>query len=75
MPSLMEIMDRTSIEAVEQHLKTELGAGTGCAALLICQSDSGGEPARHELPAIEQVCARGATSSTPRTTRPRAATC
>ncbi len=55
-PSLMEIMDATSIEAVEAHLKTELGAGEGCAALLLCQSDSGGEAARRELTAIEQVC-------------------
>ncbi|MPZ79958.1 MAG: FAD-binding protein [Actinophytocola sp.] len=55
-PSLMEIMDSTSIEAVETHLKTELGAGKGCAALLLCQSDSGGEAARQELRAIEQVC-------------------
>ncbi|HEX2133345.1 MAG TPA: FAD-linked oxidase C-terminal domain-containing protein [Actinophytocola sp.] len=55
-PSLMEIMDSTSIEAVEAHLKTELGAGSGCAALLLCQSDSGGEQARRELTAIEQVC-------------------
>ncbi|RAS68297.1 glycolate oxidase [Lentzea atacamensis] len=56
-PSLMEIMDRTSIEAVEQYLKTELGAGPGCAALLICQSDAGGEQARHELQQIETICA------------------
>jgi glycolate oxidase len=55
-PSLMEIMDATSIAAVETHLKTELGAGKGCAALLLCQSDSGGEAARQELLAIEQVC-------------------
>jgi glycolate oxidase len=55
-PSLMEIMDATSIAAVEAHLKTELGAGAGCAALLLCQSDSGGEAARQELRAIEQVC-------------------
>jgi glycolate oxidase len=55
-PSLMEIMDATSIEAVEAYLKTELGAGKGCAALLICQSDAGGEAARHELSVIEQVC-------------------
>jgi glycolate oxidase len=55
-PSLMEIMDATSIAAVEAHLKTELGAGAGCAALLVCQSDSGGEAARQELRAIEQVC-------------------
>ncbi|WP_433266523.1 FAD-binding oxidoreductase [Actinosynnema sp. CS-041913] len=52
-PSLMEIMDRTSIEAVERYLKTDLNAG---AALLICQSDAGGEAARRELAAIEQVC-------------------
>ncbi len=55
-PSLMEIMDSTSIDAVEAHLNTELGAGKGCAALLLCQSDSGGEAARQELRAIEQVC-------------------
>jgi glycolate oxidase len=55
-PSLMEIMDRSSIEAVELYLKTELGAGPGCAALLICQSDSGGEAARRELAAIELAC-------------------
>ncbi len=52
-PSLMEIMDRTSILAVEQYLKTDLNAG---AALLLCQSDSGGEAARRELAAIEQAC-------------------
>jgi len=55
-PSLMEIMDTTTIEAVEAYLKTELGAGRGSAALLLCQSDSGGEQARRELTAIEQVC-------------------
>ncbi|MFJ6670675.1 FAD-binding oxidoreductase [Actinosynnema sp. NPDC091369] len=52
-PSLMEIMDRTSIRAVEQYLKTDLNAG---AALLLCQSDSGGEAGRRELAAIEQAC-------------------
>lgn len=56
-PSLMEIMDAVSIEAVEAHLNTEVGAGKGSAALLICQSDSGGEAARRELAAVEQVCA------------------
>ncbi|WP_376777704.1 FAD-binding oxidoreductase [Kibdelosporangium persicum] len=55
-PSLMEIMDATSIRAVEEYLKTELGPGKGCAALLLCQSDAGGEAARHELEVIEQVC-------------------
>jgi glycolate oxidase len=55
-PSLMEIMDATSIQAVEAYLKTEVGAGKDCAALLLCQSDAGGEQARHELEVIEQIC-------------------
>ncbi|GAA0608135.1 FAD-linked oxidase C-terminal domain-containing protein [Kutzneria viridogrisea] len=54
-PSLMEIMDSVSIKAVEQHLRTEVGP-PGCEALLLCQSDSGGEAARRELEAIEQAC-------------------
>ncbi|MGW5051078.1 FAD-binding oxidoreductase [Actinokineospora sp. NPDC004072] len=56
-PSLMEIMDSVSIAAVEAHLNTEVGAGRGSAALLICQSDAVREAARAELAAIEQVCA------------------
>ncbi|MGH3520163.1 MAG: FAD-binding oxidoreductase [Haloechinothrix sp.] len=55
-PSLMEIMDAASIKAAEEYLKTDIGAGSGCAALLLCQSDSGGEVARRELTAIEQIC-------------------
>ena len=60
-PSLMEIMDRTSIEAVERYLRTDLDAG---AALLICQSDSGGEAARRELAVVEQACADAGASLT-----------
>lgn len=55
-PSLMEIMDAASIRAVERHLKTELGAGSGSAAMLICQSDAGGEAAAKEMAALEQAC-------------------
>ena len=54
-PSLMEIMDSVSIEAVERHLRTEVGP-PGCAALLLCQSDAGGEVARRELAAVELAC-------------------
>jgi glycolate oxidase len=54
-PSLMEIMDSVSITAVEQHLKTEVGP-PGCEALLLCQSDSGGEVARLELEKVELAC-------------------
>lgn len=55
-PSLMEIMDATSIKAAETYLNTDIGAGSGCEALLLCQSDSGGEVSRRELTAIEQIC-------------------
>src|SRR5690606_731215 len=55
-PSLMEIMDATSIKASEAYLKTDIGAGANCKALLLCQSDLGGEPAKRELAAIEQLC-------------------
>ncbi|MFC4005466.1 FAD-binding oxidoreductase [Prauserella oleivorans] len=55
-PSLMEIMDAATVRAVERHLGTDLGVGTGPGALLLCQSDAGGEAARHELAAIGQVC-------------------
>src|SRR5690606_25451516 len=35
---------------------TDIGAGSNCKALLLCQSDLGGEPAKRELAAIEQLC-------------------
>jgi glycolate oxidase subunit GlcD len=55
-PSLLEIMDSTSIKASEAYLKTDLGAGSDCHALLLAQSDAGIEAARRELSAIEQIC-------------------
>ncbi|MBW4715627.1 FAD-binding oxidoreductase [Saccharothrix obliqua] len=60
-PSLMEIMDRASIEAVERYLKTDLNADE---ALLVCQSDAGGEVARRELAVVEQVCVDAGASLT-----------
>ncbi|HEY2698969.1 MAG TPA: FAD-linked oxidase C-terminal domain-containing protein [Pseudonocardiaceae bacterium] len=63
-PSLMEIMDSSSIKASEAYLKTEIGSGEDCAALLLCQSDAGGEVAARELAAIETICGdAGATMS------------
>ncbi|MDQ7809826.1 FAD-linked oxidase C-terminal domain-containing protein [Amycolatopsis sp. A133] len=55
-PSLLEIMDASSIKAAEAYLKTDLGAGSDCQALLLGQSDAGGEVARRELAALEQIC-------------------
>jgi glycolate oxidase subunit GlcD len=54
-PSLLEIMDSTSIRAAERYLRTDLGAGSSCEALLLAQSDAGVEAARRELAAIEQI--------------------
>ena len=56
-PSLMEIMDASSIKAAESYLNTDLGAGSDCQALLLCQSDAGGEAARRDLAVLEQICA------------------
>lgn len=53
-PSLMEIMDATSLQASAEYLRTDLGAGDG-RALLLCQSDAGGEPAAAELAAMERL--------------------
>ena len=55
-PSLLEIMDASSIKAAEAFLKTDLGAGSDCQALLLGQSDAGGEVARRELAVLEQLC-------------------
>ncbi|ASO23069.1 glycolate oxidase [Actinoalloteichus hoggarensis] len=55
-PSLLEIMDAVSIDAVERHLNTELGAAAGSAALLLAQSDVGGDAGRAEIETLEQVC-------------------
>ncbi|MGH3437771.1 MAG: FAD-binding oxidoreductase [Sciscionella sp.] len=63
-PSLMEIMDEASIKASEAYLNTEVGAPGECAALLLCQSDSGGETAARELSAIERICEHAGASMT-----------
>lgn len=59
-PSLLELMDRTCIRAANAHLRSDLPED--CAAMLIWQSDSGGEIARREVAAIGAVAtACGAT--------------
>jgi glycolate oxidase len=62
-PSLLEIMDSASIRAVEAHTGTKvLGDGPTPAAILIGQSDVGGEAGMAELRRLETVCnAAGAT--------------
>lgn len=59
-PSMLEFMDRTSINAVEDA--TKMGLDRGAAAMLIVQSDEAGGHARVEIGQIEEICAHnGAT--------------
>lgn len=55
-PSLMEIMDRTCIRAVEDW--KNMGLDREAHALLLCQSDSGGPRAVEEIQALARVCER-----------------
>jgi glycolate oxidase len=53
-PSLLEIMDNTCICAVDDLLKADLDRGAH--ALLLAQSDSGGEAAAAEIAALAALC-------------------
>jgi len=55
-PSLLEIMDATCVRATNAYLRSDLPED--CAAMLVWQSDSGGEVARAEVQAVSQVAAR-----------------
>ncbi|HVN10489.1 MAG TPA: FAD-linked oxidase C-terminal domain-containing protein [Kineosporiaceae bacterium] len=59
-PSLLEIMDRTSLRASSAHLRADLPGD--CGAMLVWQSDSPGETAVEEVERIGRVAsACGAT--------------
>ncbi|WP_345771922.1 FAD-binding oxidoreductase [Geodermatophilus sabuli] len=53
-PSLLEVMDNTCICAVDDLLRADLDRGAH--ALLVAQSDSGGEAAAREIEALAQLC-------------------
>jgi glycolate oxidase len=53
-PSMLEVMDRTCIRAVDDMLKADLDRDA--AALLLAQSDSGGEVAVAEIAALTRLC-------------------
>ena len=56
-PSLLEIMDATCIRAVEARIGTQLlGDAATPAALLLGQSDAGGDAGRREMDRLEEVC-------------------
>jgi glycolate oxidase len=59
-PSLLEIMDRTSLQAANAYLRSDLP--DDCAAMVMAQSDTGGDAGRAEVAAIARLCeAAGAT--------------
>jgi glycolate oxidase subunit GlcD len=53
-PSLLEVMDNTCICAVDDLLHADLDRGAH--ALLVAQSDTGGEAAVREIEALAQLC-------------------
>ncbi|MCW2582071.1 MAG: glcD [Klenkia sp.] len=53
-PSLLEVMDRTCIRAVDDMLKADLDRDAH--ALLVAQSDAGGQAAVEEMEALAQLC-------------------
>ncbi len=52
--SMLEVMDRTCIRAVDDMLKADLDRDA--AALLLAQSDSGGEAAAAEIALLTRLC-------------------
>jgi len=55
-PAALELMDRTSIQAVEAV--TKMGLDPTCGALLLGRSDAGGTQAVGEVEVMEQACRR-----------------
>jgi glycolate oxidase len=53
-PSMLELMDNISINAVEDM--TSMGLDRGCPALLIARSDSPGSAAAADIVAMEKAC-------------------
>lgn len=59
-PSLLELMDQTCIRAVDDMTKMDLDRDA--AALLVAQSDSGGERAAEEIAAVAAACEQAGAS-------------
>ncbi|MCZ2821801.1 FAD-binding protein [Modestobacter sp. VKM Ac-2977] len=53
-PSMLEVMDRTCIRAVDDLMRADLDRDA--AALLLAQSDSGGDVALAEIAALTRLC-------------------
>ncbi|MGW0752717.1 FAD-binding oxidoreductase [Streptomyces sp. NPDC002587] len=69
MPSLLEIMDATSLRASADYLGTDV-AGDGDQALLLCQSDAGGQQGERELELMESLFRQAGAAYTHTTSDP-----
>ncbi|QLQ09768.1 MAG: FAD-binding protein [Nocardioidaceae bacterium] len=67
-PSMLELMDKTSINAVEDL--TKMGLDRNAEALLVIQSDEPGEYAAAEIELITELCTANQASETFSTTDP-----
>jgi glycolate oxidase len=59
-PSMLELMDNASVNAVEDHLRMGLDRGVG--ALLVAQSDAPGAASAAEVSLMEEVCTAAGAS-------------
>lgn len=56
-PSMLEVMDRTTVRAVEEW--QHLGLDVDAAAMLLVQSDIGGDAGTEELAVVARICEAG----------------
>ncbi|MDP9117207.1 MAG: FAD-binding protein [Actinomycetota bacterium] len=59
-PSMLELMDHTSVNAVEDYLS--MGLDRSAQALLIARSDAPGAAAAYEISVVEQLCQQNGAS-------------
>jgi glycolate oxidase len=67
-PSMLELMDRTTIRVVDDALKMDLDRDA--AALLLAQSDAGGDQAAEEIATMVAVCEKAGADFVAETTDP-----
>lgn len=70
-PSMLELMDRTTIAAVEQH--RAMGLDTSAEAILIAQTDAGGAAGEAEADRLLEICERGGATEVYRSEDPEQA--
>ena len=70
-PSMLELMDRTTIAAVEAH--RPMGLDASAEAILIAQTDAGGDAGEREADLLLEICERGGAAEVYRSEDPEQA--